>query len=374
MDTQELIKEAYRRYPVGTVFIPAHTSDSAKTVTVLQNETFQASGSNIHLYTTAGIHFCDRKNTHIYNQTVYADGTWAQIVSSPPLSKKDCSAGQRVQILNKTRGIYMTQAKMQRIMASKDYDCYISEVYSSYLEIVMTGNGEKGIYEFNYSDVSLTNTPTPPKSINSVKKDYKSGDRVLILDKTLDCKLHETKFSKLHYAEVNKIADSGDFVRVKFYHTDGTTDVWNFNFTDIKLDTQIHRDVIKKDYAVGDRVRILAKTKGTKFNDSGFQSVYTKMEYATVKCNYGSGYLDVTLHLIGGGTSNWEFNYQDVTPKLGTVDKAVEVIQSIPVTIKDAVKNVLGIKEPEVVEDITIAPKKKISSAIVVESTSNITL
>lgn len=390
MNREELIAEAYRRYPVGTVFIPAGYSNSVP-VTVLKGEIIRPGLDqedisdnfvNLCLVTNKGKVIDSDKNKHGAYQLIHnRDRGWAEIVSSPSLIPKDCQVGQQVKVISKTRGMDMTQAKMQRIMASKDYNCSIARVCSDYLEISMKGNGEVGHYDFNYSDVVSIDTPSIPKPTSTVKKDYKPGDRVKILSKTKDSAFDDPGFQieykKSIHAEVADISRDRTFVIVSLIFPDGRKGTWNFNFHDIEFENTPSTDkIIKRDYNPGDRVKILGKTTGTSFKDSRFQSHLQDANYAEVDTNI-NGILKICIYLKSGGKQFWEFNYKDVapeTPDLSSLDRAVEVIQSIPVTIKDAVKSVLGIKEPEVVEDITIAPKKKISSAIVVESTSNITL
>jgi hypothetical protein len=78
MTSEELLIEAKRRYPKGTVYIPAHISESGEKCTVSNLDDFHINKGNI-FESSGNI----KKNGHGYIECVYACGKWAEIISKP---------------------------------------------------------------------------------------------------------------------------------------------------------------------------------------------------------------------------------------------------------------------------------------------------
>ena len=84
---EELLEEAKRRYPVGTVFVPAHVKGGRCTIT---NDMFviQKVCKNFYIVAlTDEKHYFDDSNNpkygnNNYDRNVYHNGKWAEIVSS----------------------------------------------------------------------------------------------------------------------------------------------------------------------------------------------------------------------------------------------------------------------------------------------------
>jgi hypothetical protein len=76
MTNEELLKEARRRYPKGTVYIPAHMPGSGE-------KCIAGDPDDFYIYNDDDIiesHGNKEKNGHIYSEYIYDNGRWAEIV------------------------------------------------------------------------------------------------------------------------------------------------------------------------------------------------------------------------------------------------------------------------------------------------------
>lgn len=86
---EQLLEEAKRRYPVGTVFIPSHCKDDVNSKCTV------APGDNIHWGSDNMIvlSFCNHnKNGHSLTELIYYTNCgWAKILSVPIINIDDYS-------------------------------------------------------------------------------------------------------------------------------------------------------------------------------------------------------------------------------------------------------------------------------------------
>ena len=90
---QKLIKEAYKRYPIGTKFIPAHISNDLNSFCIISDDSFFIFEGNAITSVINSFNFFDNTNNPkygntTYNRVVFDDGKWATIVEETvkPLS------------------------------------------------------------------------------------------------------------------------------------------------------------------------------------------------------------------------------------------------------------------------------------------------
>ena len=90
---QKLIKEAYKRYPIGTKFIPAHILNDLNSFCIISDDSFFIFEGSAITSVINSFSFFDNTNNPkygntTYNRVVFDDGKWAEIVEETvkPLS------------------------------------------------------------------------------------------------------------------------------------------------------------------------------------------------------------------------------------------------------------------------------------------------
>ena len=83
MNTESLLKQAKKMYPVGTEYRPAHLifSNNPSTCIVMEDQLFYMSYQAIYLINPNGKNWDKDRNGHSYSQVLYDKDKWAEIIN-----------------------------------------------------------------------------------------------------------------------------------------------------------------------------------------------------------------------------------------------------------------------------------------------------
>jgi len=90
MTKDEIIKEAKRRYPIGTKFRPAHLS-TGKVTCIVVNHDFVFSGDYLYVYDNIGNYGSSDKTSgnNSYSRSIFNRGKWAEVIELPVSKMKE---------------------------------------------------------------------------------------------------------------------------------------------------------------------------------------------------------------------------------------------------------------------------------------------
>jgi len=86
----EIIKEAKKRYPIGTKFRPPHLN-SSKVICIVVNHDFVFSGDKLYVYDNIGNYGSSDKTSgdNSYSRCIFNHGKWAEVIELPVSKMKE---------------------------------------------------------------------------------------------------------------------------------------------------------------------------------------------------------------------------------------------------------------------------------------------